>query len=298
MAPSEWTAEGELRGEVVLVQHSYPIEYTLKDTDTGERVVQRFFQPKTESRSEPIDLPIAVQRFELAVTAERSQVEALVERLLETVTSCLSFGSRRSVDWTVGPLTEQDPNGDHAPESLYLTSRAGTLRKPVGFRTGDFNQVFDGVGDLDDPRGRKLVRSIRWLSRSRQTADFVEEFSFLVMSLASLHPLLPNPPGDEENGSSEAVVLRHFAVDGVGIDEDDWKEVGYLRHELFHGGLLEAPESRERLSSAIPTLRRTVIAALQELLDLPDEIPGSDPIDELGFVVNSVSFRPEEDDEE
>lgn len=111
MAPSEWTAEGELRGEVVLVQHSYPIEYTLKDTDTGERVVQRFFQPKTESRSEPIDLPIAVQRFELAVTAERSQVEALVERLLETVTSCLSFGSRRSVDWTVGPLTEQDPNG-------------------------------------------------------------------------------------------------------------------------------------------------------------------------------------------
>lgn len=118
------------------------------------------------------------------------------------------------------------------------------------------------------------------------------------MSLASPHPLLPNPPGDEENGSSEAVVLRHFAVDGVGIDEDDWKEVGCLRNELFHGGLLEAPESRERLSSAIPTLRRAVIAALQELLDLPDEIPGSDPIDELGFVVDSVSFRPEENDEE
>lgn len=281
-----------------------------------------FHEPQQRPRNEPIPFPEVIQELDLVVTAEQERVVEMVEDTLNTLCAFLSFGTRRPVEWTVGRLTEAEAEEGHEPRSFLPVTSFGYSRPPLGFRTKNLNELLEGIRGHSSKQGRKLIRALRWLHRSRTTADYVEKYSFLAMSYSSLTSLLPTPPSHAESTSQdrargwarrvyevlsgyrhresskapgESAVLRHFATEVVGVPSGKWRKTWKLRHKLFHGALLESRESDERLSAAIPVVRRVVIEALRDLLDLPEGIPADDPLDEIGIVSLPVEFRPDEE---
>lgn len=177
-----------------MVQERYPVQYTGRDTDSGEQVRFTFQRPRRNPRTAgPAEIPGLIQEFDLVVTADEDDAVELAELTLDGLVACLSFATRRPVDWSISPITERETNSGRQPKSLFPVRHAETLRAPVGLTTVDPNRVLSGIGDIRGKRGRKIIRAIRWLYRSRGTQDRVEMFSFLAMAYAALTPLLPSP---------------------------------------------------------------------------------------------------------
>lgn len=296
-----WVGTAEFSGDAAIRQSRFPIEYTITDSSSGDSVILRLGEPFEDEAS---DLPPMVPRWlrqpiEVKVKAPSDRAVEFAQEAIKTVASVLGFVTRRRIEPRLGPLEAVESTVAEIPvgTQLFPISSVVTPQPHRSAQASIVTGVFSEIGDTTGERGRRVIRSFRWLARSRTAGDEVEAFSVLAMALEALVSLLPEP-SDTPEGSEQtdtSTRLRRFAT-RCGVAEEDWKTVGGLRHALFHGGLLEDEDTLSALSGAIPTLRGVVIDALRTVLKLPDDVPPDDPSDSLGIRMLPPMKRPPETD--
>lgn len=291
-----WRGTAELMGSGVAVAAAYPIRGMRVDDEIGEKVEFDI--------QEPVEAPGFLgakelkQRIELRVTAEENRVEDAAGETVREIADAVSFGTGRRVEVSLGFLTNAPPGATEGPyRTIIPLKRVPVPQPPAGVSEDFLAGVAAALGDIKNDRGRRISRAMRWLRRACLAGDEVEEFSCLAFGFEALTRLLPEPSSPlpkvkkkkgkkiaEKPSTSEK--LRHFAVDLLGISEEDWKRAGTLRHQLFHGGITETPETRADLAFAIPAVRLALTAAIKQLLGLPREAPP--PLQRPGPVVGRL----------
>jgi hypothetical protein len=110
------------------------------------------------------------------------------------------------------------------------------------------------------------------------------EFSALAFGLEGIVALLPSAKGGRPSTSER---LRSFALTVPQITELRWKQVGGLRHTLFHGGITETFKSSELVLRTSPIARLVLIAALRVALNLPQDSTPELPRLDDGYITNA-----------
>jgi hypothetical protein len=247
VAVETWEGSAEVTGYGAAVHNRYPIPGRGEDDTTGDCV--EFWISKPAEIPGPLGSPMYKQTIELRVTAEASRVQELAMETVLNEASVISFATDRMVRVSLGFLRRIPSQGAEPEERTMLFVRR--FKGPRALETIDaehLKHIAEQIGDVESDRGRRIVRALRWLRRAYLADDEVEEFASLAMGYEALSSLLPRPPVKDEGrkGGKEkkrtpkvetSEVLRHWAVNGCGIAEEEWKIVGRLRHELFHGGL-------------------------------------------------------------
>lgn len=295
-----WTASVTLSGSVALSASKYPITWTRRDSDSGEDVQYCFEEPRSTNPPATPDFPLLEQQVRLNVWVAENRVHIVVTEALAEMAAVMAFAGGRTLAVSLPALrTESSEVVGNAPyKNIFLVGGRQTFRQPTLIPADILQRVFAALGDVDQERGRRVLRAMRWLARSRSAEDEIETFASLAIAYEALSSLLPVPSQAAAKSKKKrpkspvASRLQYFAVTIAKIDSERWKIVGRLRHELFHGGIAENLATKKEMSGAIPALRRVVIMAIRFVLGLPSDIPQDNPIDELGIILGPISFTP------
>jgi hypothetical protein len=296
-----WTGTIMLSGSVALSNATYPIGWTGRDTESAEEIQYDFQEPQFVGPKTTPGYPTLQQQVQLKVRATENRVEAVLTESLANMAAVIIFASGRPFATSQPSLRTDSPGivGDAPYKDIYLVGSHQVLQPPVTLPTEVLRYVFSALGDLNEQRGRRILRAMRWLAKAQSAEDEIDRFTYLAIAYEALVSLLPLPPQnktalDAKNSvPSNADRLRHFAVEITNVESEKWKLVGRLRHELFHGGIDENLKSKTDLSGAIPALRETVVAAIRHVLGLPTNIPPENPFDDLGITIGPITFTPD-----
>ena len=325
----EWHGSGLLLGRGYITHAPFPTGGTMKFSETGESVVFEIQEaspaataeaagntqaqvnlaptdsPPTQSRPS-IELAISAppiaesqwrQEIRLTVTAPKNRVLNLATVFLDYLADMVSFGSGRRVTRHLGLFTDALPGVEvttEQNETIIPLIKARDLVGSTGVTWFFVGYVSSQIGDIDEDRGKYLIRSLRWLRRAVAADDDIGEFTALVFALNALVPLLPTPEGKRGGPKKAASVtanerMTHWAIHRAGVPEGAWRPAGDLRNKILHGGLSEDAQTAAAARAANPYVRLTVHSALKELLSLPEDAP---PLLALApsFHVESLSF--------
>jgi hypothetical protein len=209
------------------------------------------------------------QRVDICCCAEPADLKELTEPPLNALADLLAFHTLRPVAVQQGPFTTAPPgviDGSHRSISFGRVKRFHgapvTIPPDIPATTA---RLLDSQNSDESER---ILRSMRWLRRSFLATDPFLEFSALAFGLEAIAALLPGAMGDHAGTSQR---LRSFALTVPQITELRWKQVGRLRHTLFHGGITETSKSSEMVLRASPIAGLVLIAALRTTLGLPLE---------------------------
>jgi hypothetical protein len=250
------------------------------------------------------------QDIKLHVTADPSRVQEVAMETVLEVADTISFVTDRRIEVSLNLLNKSSSQSGQpeTPSMLFVRRFKGPQDlAPMG--ANFLVHITEQIGDVESDRGRRIVRALRWLRRGYLANDEVEEFATLAMGFEALSSLLPRPPAKGSStkkgkgkkppskpGTSE--VLRHWAVKKCSLTQQDWKQVGSLRHELFHGGITENAAARSRLAVAVPNLKLALGLAIKHVLNLPEAGPphlGSQPFVITGLQITAPPFIPASD---
>jgi hypothetical protein len=296
-----WTGTITLSGSVALSNSTYPIGWAGRDTESAEEIQYDFQEPQFVEPETTPGFPMLQQQVQLKVRATENRVETVLTEGLANMAAVITFASGRLFAASQPSLRTDSPEvvGDAPYKDIYLAGNHRVFQQPATLSTDVLRHVFSALGDLNEQRGRRILRAMRWLAKAQSAEDEIDRFTYLAIAYEALVSLLPLPPQNKtasdakDSASSNADRLRHFAVQITRVEPEKWKLVGRLRHELFHGGIDENLKSKTDLSGAIPALRKTVVAAIRHVLGLSTNIPPENPFDDLGITVGPITFTPD-----
>ena len=283
MAYETWEGSAELTGYGAAVHGTYPIGGVRVDDVTGERVHFQIFEPK--EMPGPLNSTLYKQEIKLQVTADPPRVHNLAMEVTLEQADKIAFVANRRVEVSLGLLQSTSPQSEH-PEgrSMIFMRRFKGPQDLTPVDARHLAHIAAQIDDVENDRGRRITRALRWLRRADLADDEIEEFAVIMMAYDGLKRLLPQPStGNKQGGRGRGTkaaskpginaTLRYWAVSRCGIAAADWKQIWDLRNALFHGDLTENADTRSKLSIAIPSLRLALSLALKDLLKLPENAP-------------------------
>lgn len=290
-----------MNGGAAVASPSYPLSGGTKGSREGESAEYAVLAPIRHRDSLGTESYVQEVRLLLRATEERAPFVA--EEVMRVLADSLAFASKQKVDVRIDDLVNTPPGVDDPAGKLIMVRRPARPSQLVSVPQEYIGFLWDRIGDAYSDRGRRIVRAIRWLRRSYGASDEIEAFSFLAFGLEAIADLLPDPPPtwlagirkskmDDQPPAEHGERIRYFAIEVRKLLAKDWKNVGGLRHALFHGGLSEDADTLFRLGAAIPIARTALIACIKEVSGIPHEMEPHDTelVDLVGPV--TITFSP------
>ncbi len=263
-----WYSDCLLRGAASVIADAYPATWTFRVPSLTEPLRVRVAGPV-------VDASAGIRTITQLITFELVAGETLAPHLAAEAANRfadrLAFTTSKPVDVDLGGVTTAPPG---AVGGSYKHIGMGRLvrgeSEPGEMSLAALERAAPPL-ELDEP----LSRAMRWLRRSYTTKDIVLMFACLAFGLEALVPLLPiSTGGAKATKPSSSNRLKTLALSVCGVPETSWKLVGPTRHQLFHGGLGESEQVRERLVTASGWAEFVLVTGLKNLLHLStDEQP-------------------------
>ncbi len=262
--PTTWYSDCLLRGPIRLIADAGSVTWSVRHLDSTTPVQLHL----ETSANQPADglQGVRQQLITIEFVASANDAPALADEAAHTLADQLSFVTSKPVDVEVGAVTTAPPG---AIGGTYIQIGRGRLGRS---RPALSELPLSTLGlALARPIPNECVgRAMRWLRRSYTTSDIVLMFTALAFGLEALVPCISiaMPDGNRDARPTSSDKLKYLATELCKVPVGAWKLVGSTRHHLFHGGMGESEDMRERLARASGWAEFVLVSGLRQLLTL------------------------------